>query len=233
VFQEERKAVAVLGAGAVGGTLAVRLDHAGVRVVCVGTESGVAALRSDGLTLAAPHGTFAARPEATELLSEPVPLLLVTVKATGLAEALERVEAFAVADGVAVSLLNGLEHPETIRRRLGPRVAAGSVSHFEAYRDGPAHIVQTTPGAVITIASEDIARDELERSVSPLRHAAEVVVADDERKVLWEKAARLGPLAVATAVTQLPVGALRADEKWRATSPRRTGSPSPPRTSGR
>jgi 2-dehydropantoate 2-reductase len=210
--------VAVLGPGAVGGALAVRLARAGERVVCVGRPSSAEAIRSDGLTLEAPDGTFNARPEVTELLSEPVRLLLVAVKATGLVEALERVEVFAVADGVALSLLNGLEHPETIRRRLGPRVAAGTISHYEGYRDDPTRIVQTTPSMVVAAASEDVSRDELGRALEPLRTAGmEVVVADDERRVLWDKAARLGPLAAATVLSQRPVGELRADPEWRGT----------------
>src|SRR5207247_1364338 len=35
------------------------------------------------------------------------------------------------------------------------------------------------------------------------------------RAVLWEKAARLAPLAAATAATQRPVGDLRDDPEWR------------------
>jgi 2-dehydropantoate 2-reductase len=211
--------VAVLGPGAVGGALAVRLAQAGERVVCVGRPSSIEAIRADGLTLEAPDGTFTARPEVTELLSQPVGLLLVAVKAPALAEALERVEVFAVADGVVLPLLNGLEHVDTIRRRLGPRVAAGSVSRFEGYRDGATRIVQATPlPPVVTAASEDVAHEELAQALEPLRAAGiDVVVADDERAVLWEKAARLGPLAAVTALTGKPVGDLRTDPEWRAT----------------
>jgi 2-dehydropantoate 2-reductase len=209
--------VAVLGPGAVGGALAVRLATAGFEVVCVGRPQTAEAIRSEGLTLEAPDGTLTARPEVTDLLAEPVSLLLVTVKATVLAEALERVEAFAVADGVAVSLLNGLEHPETIRRRLGPRLAAGSISRLEAYRRSPTRIVQTTPSPVITVASEDVTARELEHVAEPLRRAGlELVVAADERAVLWEKAARLGPLAALSATTQRPVGDLRRDPDARS-----------------
>ena len=75
-----------------------------------------------------PSGVVCARPEAVERLEEPVSLLVVAVKAHVLAEALERVEEFAVADGVVLTLLNGLEHPQVVRRRLGPRVAPGSIS---------------------------------------------------------------------------------------------------------
>jgi 2-dehydropantoate 2-reductase len=209
--------IGVLGPGAVGGALAVRLSTAG-RVICVGTPASVAAIRSEGLRLDAPDGVSTASPEATELLGERVDLLLVTVKAQSLLEALERVEVFAVADGVVLPLMNGLEHPESIRRRLGPRVAAGSISRFEGYREGLTRIVQTTATPVVTAASDDLSRELIEAALTPLRLAGiEVVVADHERAVLWEKAARLGPLAAATALTQRPVGELRADPEWHAT----------------
>lgn len=206
-----------MGPGAVGGALAVRLANSGTPVICVGPPASAARIASAGLTLEAPDGTHVARPEATHRLAEPVSLLLVTVKAPALAEALELVEVFAVADGVVLSLLNGLEHPETIRRRLGPRVAAGSISRFEGYRDGTTRIVQTTSEPVVTVASDDIGREELARALEPLRLAGfEVVLGGDERTVLWEKAARLGPLAAATALTGQPIGELRADRRSRA-----------------
>ena len=80
-----------------------------------------------------------------ERLVEPVDLLLVAVKAPYLAEALERIEPDAVANGVVLPLLNGIEHVELIRARLPGRVAAASLSQFEAYRVGRMQIVQGTP----------------------------------------------------------------------------------------
>jgi 2-dehydropantoate 2-reductase len=44
---------------------------------------------------------------------------------------------------------------------------------------------------------------------------AEVRDGGDEGTVLWEKAARLAPLAAATSLTQQPVGELRIDPDWR------------------
>jgi 2-dehydropantoate 2-reductase len=207
--------VAVLGPGGVGGALAVKLARAGCRVVCVGRPDTVAAIRRSGLRLETPEGAAEARPEAVERLDHPVSLLIVAVKATSLPEALERVELFAVADGVVLTLLNGLEHPDVVRRELGNRVAPGSISRFEGYRSGPAAIVQTTRRPRITAASDDLTAEEVEHALSPLRAAdVDVVVLADERAVLWEKAARMAPLAAATVASGLTVGALRADPAW-------------------
>ncbi len=201
----------MLGPGAVGGTLAVRLASAGHAVVCVGPRPPCE------LTLEASGRALAARVEAVERLDWSVDFLLVTVKAPALEQALERVEQAAVAGAVVVSLLNGLEHPATIRARLGRRVAVASIGRFEAYRTAPARIVQATPGGVVALASDDVDAASLARAAGTLRETGlEVRLGSSERAVLWEKAARMAPLAALTAATQRPVGELRADPRLRS-----------------
>ena len=77
--------------------------------------------------------------------------------------------------------------------------------------------MQRTQGpAAITVASAEVDAEVLDAALEPLRvPGVEVVVAGDERGVLWEKAARLAVLAAATVASGEPVGALRADAAWR------------------
>jgi 2-dehydropantoate 2-reductase len=198
--------VAVLGPGAVGGMLAVRLARAGRRVTVVGRAPSVAAIGADGLTLAAPDGTWSERVDAVEQLTEPVDLLVVTVKSTVLADALARV---AARPRLVVPLLNGVEHLDLLRARLGGAVAAGSIARFEAYRESPTRIVQTTPHPVLTVSSPEAA--ELLRV-----DAVEVALEPNEKLVLWRKAARLAPATAVSALAQRPFGELRADPEWRS-----------------
>src|SRR5258707_15060579 len=109
--------VAILGPGAVGGALAVRLSLAGQQVVCVARRETAEPIIANGLTLDFGEQRATARPEVVELLGDPVDLLLIAVKAPALGKALGRVSRDAVADGVVVSLLNGLEHVGTIPDR--------------------------------------------------------------------------------------------------------------------
>jgi 2-dehydropantoate 2-reductase len=147
------------------------------------------------------------RPQAVEELTEPVDLLLVTVKSDGLGDALSRVTA---RTDVVLPLMNGLEHVEAIREVLRGRVVAGSIGRLEAYRDGPTQIMQTTAAPILTVSSED-------GGAELLRAAGfEVRIGESERAVLWEKVARLAPLAAATAITQHSLGELRSDPSWRA-----------------
>ena len=207
---------AVLGPGAVGGSLAVRLSLAGVRVICIARPETAGVMALSGLVLESRDGTHAVRVEVTERLERPVGLLLVTVKAPALDDALDRVDPDSVSEGVVVPLLNGLEHMEPLRARFDGRVAAGSISHYQAYRAGRVQIVEATPSPVITMASEQLTRGEVERAADLLRQARiDVRVGQSEKRVLWHKAARIAALAAATAATGRTIAELRNDLQWR------------------
>ena len=211
------RTVAILGPGAVGGTFAVRLSEAHHRTICVGTPEIVGLMALSGITLEANGAKpVNVRPVMVERLVEPVSLLVVAVKAPHLAEALERIELEAVQHGVVLPLLNGLEHVELIRARLPGRVAAASLSQFEAYRVGRMQIVQGTPSGVVTMASDDLSGHELEQAAGILRSAGiEVELEEDEKRVLWRKAARAAVVSSATALTRRTIGELRTDPEWR------------------
>ena len=207
---------AILGPGAVGGSLAVRLSNAGVPVICVAHAEAAGLIALAGLVLESPGETLSARPEASERLEQPVGLLLVTVKAPALADAIERVDPEAVAHGIVVPLLNGIEHMDVLRERFGDRVAAGSISHFQAYRAGRVQIVEATGSPVITIASESLPRGEVEDAADVVRRARiDVRVGQNEKRVLWQKLARIAPLAAASSASGKTVGELRNDPAWR------------------
>jgi len=210
------RTVAVLGPGAVGGSLAVRLSTAGIHTICVAHPEAVGLIALAGLVVESRDGTLTARTEVSEQLVTPVGLLLVTVKAPMLEEAIERIDPAAVAEGVVVPLLNGLEHMEPLRARFDGRVAAGTISHFQAYRAGRVQIIETTPSPLITIASESLRHADVESVAELLRQASlDVRVGQNEKRVLWHKLARIAPLAAATAASGRTVGELRGDPAWR------------------
>jgi 2-dehydropantoate 2-reductase len=212
-----REPLAVLGLGGVGGALAARTG-----ALCVGTERTVEAIRARGLTLVDGPDATVAHPEATTRLERPVGLLVVAVKAYDLDAALDRVAPEALDGAVVLPLLNGLEHVDVLRSRLEGvgddiAVAAGTIGVFSAASTEPGVVVQATTGpATIRVASRDVDRETLAAVLAPLDvPGVEVVVGDDEREVLWEKAVRLAVLAAATTASGLAVGALRADPAWR------------------
>jgi len=210
------RTVAVLGPGAVGGALAVRLSMAGIHTITVARHETAGLIALAGLVVETRSGTMTARPEVSEHLAKPVGLLLVTVKAPALEEALERIDPSAVEEGVVLPLLNGLEHMDLLRSRFSGRVAAGSVSHFQAYRAGRVQIIEGTSSPVVTMASDELPSRDVEQAAALLRQArVEVRIAPSEKRVLWHKAVRISVLAAATAVTGRTVGELRSDPTWR------------------
>ena len=201
--------VAILGPGAVGGVIAVGLERAGVPVICVARPNTADLIRSEGLTLRHGQEVETVRPEVATELRDPVELLLVTVKAPGLEDALERIHGPAE---TIVPLLNGIEHMQTIRSALPrSRVVAGTIGFIEAWLDRPGVVVQNTMRTVMTVASDAAAETaELLR-----RSGVDVRVDGSEEAVLWEKLARQAPVAAATASTQRSIGDLRSDPPWR------------------
>jgi 2-dehydropantoate 2-reductase len=194
---------AILGPGAVGASLAVRLALARERVICVARPETAAAIRDVGLTLVYEGEELTARPEAVEALEEPVELLLVTVKAPGLAEALGRVRA---EPELVLPLLNGLEHMASLRDRFRS-VMAATIGRLEAFREGATRVVQHK-AALVTVAG-DAAPPTL------VRAGVETRLGGSEVDVLWEKLARQAPLALLTSLTGKPTGEVRSDSRLR------------------
>ena len=195
--------VAVLGPGAVGGALGVRMALAGERVICVARPQTAAAIATEGLTLLTDDGEQTERLAAAERLEEPVDLLLVTVKAYGLDDGISHIR---TDPRLVLPLLNGLEHMDVLRARF-EHVLAATIGHFEGYRDSATRIVQQTPGVVNVAADE--APEQLERAGIATRTWR------NEKDVLWEKLARQGPIAVLTSTTGLTIGELRSDPRLR------------------
>jgi 2-dehydropantoate 2-reductase len=195
--------VAVLGPGAVGGALSVRMALAGQRVVCVARPETGAAIAAEGLTLVTDHGEHTEHLEATEQLEEPVDLLLVTVKAYDLDDGISRIR---TEPGLVLPLLNGLEHMDVLRAHFA-NVVAAAIGHFEGYRESPTRIVQQTCGVVNVAASE--APEQLELAGIATRAGG------SEKDVLWEKLARQGAIAVLTSVAGETIGELRTGQRLR------------------
>jgi 2-dehydropantoate 2-reductase len=204
--------VAVLGAGGVGGFVAAALARAGANVVVVAREPTATALTLTGVSVRSTAlGSFVAHPGVVSELSEPIDVLLVTVKATSLVAALGQIRS---ESGLVVPLLNGVEHLAVLRERFGAgRVVAG-VIRIESDRPRPGEIVQTSPSCRIDLAG---AREDVTALGETLRGAGIAVrTGDTEANVMWSKLMRLCPLALTTSASDRPLGFVRSDPRWRS-----------------
>ncbi|MGI8594055.1 MAG: ketopantoate reductase family protein [Solirubrobacteraceae bacterium] len=208
--------VAILGPGGVGGFLAGALDRAGVPVTVVARPATAAYVAEHGLRVRSTFlgETFAARPPVEVSLEEPVDVLLIAVKATGLAAALGRVR---VEPGLVVPLLNGLGHREVLRERFGGSAVAGTI-RVESDRPEPGVIVQSSPFLRVEVACDDPARRPALAALVELLERAGVpgVVGLSEAQVTWSKLSRLCPLALATTAYDRPIGPIRSTPELRA-----------------
>jgi 2-dehydropantoate 2-reductase len=203
--------IAVLGPGGVGGLLAALTARAGHRVICLAGDETAKTLERDGIQVRSRQfGEFTARVEADTELREPVDLCLITVKQTALEKALQRIPPESLGEGLLVPLLNGVEHPDVLRRRYRPDQVAPSVIRVESTRVAPGIIEHSSPFVQVDLASATSRRERLEAAAEMLTAAGvPTKVQDSEPATLWAKMTFLAPLALLTTRYRLTAGELR------------------------
>jgi 2-dehydropantoate 2-reductase len=205
-------AIAVLGSGGVGGFVAAALARAGVNVVVVAREPSATALTLTGVSVrSAVLGNFVAHPGVVSELTEPVDVLLVATKATGLPGALDMIGSEPT---LVVPLLNGIEHLARLRERFGADRVVAAVIRVESDRPRAGEVVQSSPACRVDMAGT---RPEVMALAETLEQAGVAVrTGDSEPDVMWSKLTRLCPLALTTSAADRPLGFVRSDPRWRS-----------------
>jgi 2-dehydropantoate 2-reductase len=202
--------VGILGAGAVGGMLAVLLAEAGHEVTVLASERTSTAINVSGLALrSGMFGERQARVPARPYLTAPVDVLFVATKAPDLLAALDRVPASLLTDTAVAPLLNGTDHVALLRAAL-PRAAVVPMTvSVEATRVAPGVIEHLSPFVQYAIAEE---RERARVDPEDLLRTAGLEVdvsAPDEAALLWRKLSFLAPLALLTTRAREPLGPAR------------------------
>jgi 2-dehydropantoate 2-reductase len=215
--------IAVVGAGGVGGLLAGLLGRGGRdEVVLVTRGAALAAVRSRGLELALPAGTFTVRPGlAVEDPAEagPCDAVLVAVKAWQVPELAPRLAPLLAGGGVAVPLQNGVEAAGRLAAGLPAAQVAGGVIWVYAWAEGPARIKQIGSAPRLALGERPGApvAPQLRALASTLQAAgARAELVDDVEAVAWGKAALIGTLGPVGALTRAPAGVIRSTPETRA-----------------
>ncbi len=209
--------IAILGPGSVGSFLAAAFLKAGFSLTCIAKPERAKEITEQGICVESPlWGTYTAHPRAVGLLERAPNILFITTKATGLKEALERINPEIMRGAIIIPLLNGIEHRELLRARFPGQVAAGTIS-IEVYQSDSGRVIHATSFAKIRIAADDAdlhARmADIARVISEAHIAAEIGA--NETQILWEKLVRLNALALTTSYYKKPIGEIRADEEMR------------------
>jgi 2-dehydropantoate 2-reductase len=212
---EGRFRVAVLGPGGVGGLLAALLARAGDSVVVLAGDTTARAIAERGLRVSSSRfGDFEVGVETATRLEGPVDACLVTVKATQLGKALERVPADALGQALLVPFLNGIDHVEWLRSVYPSSNVVGATIRVEVARTEVGMIRHTSPFAAVAIATSAAVEDRVEALAAHLRATGlDVNVRDDEVRMLWDKLVLLAPLALLTTHARATVGEVRTHRR--------------------
>jgi 2-dehydropantoate 2-reductase len=200
--------VAVLGPGGVGGLLGALLARAGATVTCLAGPSTVAVLTERGIRVESGLlGDFTVPVHAAERLADPVDVVLVTVKATQLDEALDRLPADVVGNALVVPLLNGVEHVDLLRERYPDAAVVAATVRVESTRTAPGVVHHGSPFLSVELGEDSPA---VRRFGTDLEAAGVTVrVTDDAATVLWSKLTFLAALALLTTAAHAPAGEVR------------------------
>jgi 2-dehydropantoate 2-reductase len=144
----------------------------------------------------------------------PVDVLWITVKATQLDASLAVVPRPDIAQTI-VPLLNGIDHLDVLRARYGEQRVIAATIAGEMERVSPGHFVHNTPFLVLNVSSSG--RDLLGHAMDSLQKMGlQCRFIDDETTLMWSKIVFLAPIALATTVSDLPVGGVQHDPAWKS-----------------
>ncbi len=191
----------IVGAGAIGGTLAVHLDAAGVPVQLVDADPAhVDAIRRNGLVLMTPDGATTARIPVYGLDDAPAPLgrVILATKALATESASAWIAERLPPDGFVASLQNGLNEP-VIAAHVGPeRTVAAFVDLFADVIE-PGVIKDGGHGAMALGEFSGGASDRVRELAADLSHWGSPVVTDNVDGYLWSKLS-FGAMLTATSL---------------------------------
>jgi 2-dehydropantoate 2-reductase len=181
--------IAVVGVGAIGGTVGACLDDAGYDVTLVDVASEhVRAINECGLRITGVRGERTFRPPAILIdeLKGPLRVVFLCVKGHFTEGAMDRIEPLLAPEGFVLSLQNGLNEA-LIAERVGAGWTVGAFVHFGA------DLIE--PGLIQLGYEETIYVGELDGSITPrvealkaaLEHAMPTRVTVNIWSFLWGK----------------------------------------------
>ncbi len=215
--------IVVMGAGAVGGYFGGRLAQGGHRVTLVARGAHLEALRTGGLRLRSTLGDvhlerLAAVEDAREADREgdPVDLVLFTVKAQDSAAAAERIAPLVTADTRVLTLQNGVDGVDVLRRRFGDEHVLAGVAYIEALIAEPGAIVHKSSFARVVFGAlvpEDRRAEEVAQAFRDA--GVQTTLEADPMVAVWRKWLLICAFSGLTAVTRKPIGQVVARPETR------------------
>lgn len=178
--------IGIIGAGAIGGTIAAMLDRAGHEVAVTARGDGLQAIRERGLRLDGAWGEHLATVTASERLETVPELAFVCTKAQDAGPAL-RDNAERLHDITVVIVQNGLEALEVAEDILPRSELVGGLALYAARYVEPGHVTVTAAGPVYLGRGRGEATDASHRAAALLGSAVPAVATDNFEGAQWTK----------------------------------------------
>jgi 2-dehydropantoate 2-reductase len=211
--------ILVVGAGATGGYFGARLAQAGRDVTFLVRPHRGEQLRGRGLRLVGPGAGAdagqALRPNLVMAgeLAEPADIVLLSVKATALDQAIADFSRAVGPRTVMVPFLNGMAHLAVLSKRFGESAVLGGVIIIAAQLDDEGDIViQLSPPASLAIGTQDGTRTtRLQAAYDQLSGAGfDASISDEIIARMWQKWVFIATIGALTCLMRGTVGGIVA-----------------------
>ncbi len=213
--------IAILGSGGVGGYFGGRLAAAGADVTFIARGAHLDAIRRHGLRITSPRGdAHVVNPKAVETVADlgPVDLVLVGVKLWDTETVARNLVPVAAKGAAVLSLQNGVEKDDVLRRHVPADAVMGGVCYIAATIAEPGVIAHS--GAMQRLVFGEYGGARSARGEALLAACADAGIdaefSDAIERLIWEKFVFLVGLSGTTSLYRQPVGPIRENAEQRA-----------------
>jgi 2-dehydropantoate 2-reductase len=206
--------ILVVGAGATGGYFGGRLAEAGRDVTFLVRPRRAEQLATTGLQIRSDHGDVTLHPNLVTpgSITDTYDIVLLSVKAYGLDQAVDDLAPGVGPGSVIVPLLNGMRHLDVLTDRFGADVAFGGVCAVATTLDDQGRIVQLNPIQQIVYGDRNRPDSQRARALDPILEGAGFAARRSEviELEMWEKWVMLASLGALCCLMRATVGQVAA-----------------------
>ncbi len=212
----------IFGTGGVGAYFGGRLAQAGEDVTFIARGKHLAAILDSGLRVDSINGDFLIRParatDSPQPDSQP-DVILLSVKAWQLQDAIQQMTPLVGRQTVIIPLLNGIEHIDALLKAFGREHVLGGLCRISAFIADAGHIKHAAIEPYIAFGElNKSASERVSNILEVFKHAQGLTaeVPPDIQLAMWEKYLFIAAFSGVGAVTRQPVGVFRAVAETRA-----------------
>lgn len=210
--------IAIMGAGGLGSYIGAQLAAAGADVGFIARGPHLAAMQADGLSLESPNGNLHLHPvRASSDPAEigPADIVVFAVKLWDTEAAAAALAPLLCPDTLVVTVQNGIDSTTMLSRHLPAEQVVAGGAYVSVHMLRPGVIGMTGTCRIIMDAKRGDPRLAALASLGSAP-ALDWQLADNADSVLWQKFVTLAAFSGATALTRMPLGAVRNNPETRA-----------------